>query len=105
MQLDAVRIAVPFKKTFTVSKGSATVKTNVLAVMNNRYNGEASGSIHAGPPVEEIERDLNKGLKLLAKVSEITIETMAEIQTWKINNTARSAITAMLLHFLTGESK
>ncbi|MCH7947231.1 MAG: hypothetical protein IIC66_05465 [candidate division Zixibacteria bacterium] len=105
MQLDAVRISVPFKKTFTVSKGSATVKTNVLAVMNNRYNGEASGSIHAGPPVEEIERDLNKGLKLLAKVSEITIETMAEIQTWKINNTARSAITAMLLHFLSGESK
>ena len=105
MQLDAVRISIPFKKTFTVSKGSATVKTNVLAVMNNRYIGEASGSIHAGPPVEKIERDLNKGLKLLSKVSDITIETMEEIQTWKINSTARSAITAMLLHFLSGESK
>jgi len=88
VQLDAVRISIPFKKTFTVSKGSATVKTNVLAVMNNRYIGEASGSIHAGPPVEEIERDLNKGLKLLSKISEITFETMDEIQTWKINSAA-----------------
>jgi len=105
VQLDTVRISIPLKKPFTISKGSATVKTNVLAVMNNRYNGEASGSIHAGPPVEEIERDLNKGLKLLSTKKEITIETMDEIKTWEINTAARSAITAMLLHFLSGESK
>ena len=105
MQLDTVRISIPLKKPFTLSKGSATVKTNVLAVMNNRYNGEASGSIHAGPTVEEIEKDLKIGLKQLAEIKEITIETMNEVQTWKINATARSALTAMLLHFLSGESK
>ena len=74
MQLDAIKISIPLKKTFTVSKGSATVKTNMLTVMNNRYNGEASGSVHAGPPVEEIERDLIKGLKLLAEKNKIDME-------------------------------
>ena len=81
MQLHAVKISIPLKKTFTISQGSATVKTNMLAVMNNRYNGEASGSVYAGPPVEEIERDLNKGLKLLAKENKIDMETLKEVQT------------------------
>jgi len=105
MQLDTVKISIPLKKPFTVSKGSATVKTNILAVMNNRYNGEASGSVHAGPPVEEIEHDLKKGLKLLSQKKKITLDTLEEIQTWPINAPARSALSGMLLHYLSGESK
>lgn len=105
MQLDAVRISIPLKKPFTVAKGSATVKTNILSVMNNRYNGEASGSVHTGPPVDEIERDLKKGLKQLSEEKNIGLDTLEEIQSWKLNAPARSAIVAMLLHYLSGESK
>ncbi len=105
MQLDAVKISIPFKKPFTVSQGSATVKTNILAVMNNRYNGEASGSVHAGPPLEEIEADLKKGLKKLSTKKRINLETLEEVQSWKLNAPVKSALTAMLLHYLSGESK
>ena len=105
MQLDAVKISIPLKKPFTLAKGSATVKTNILSVMNNRYNGEASGSVHAGPPVDEIERDLKKGLKNLSAVKRINLKTLEEVQTWNLNAPARSAIVAMLLHYLSGESK
>jgi len=105
MQLDAVKISIPLKKPFTVAKGSATVKTNILSVMNNRYNGEASGSVHAGPPIDEIEKDLKKGLKKLSGEKRITLATLEEVQTWNLNAPVRSAITAMLLHYLSGESK
>lgn len=105
MQLDAVKISIPLKKPFTVSKGTASVKTNVITVMNNRYSGEASGSVHAGPSIEEIEKDLKKGLKLLAENKEISTDTLEKIQTWKLNSTASSALCAMVLHYLSGESK
>jgi len=105
MQLDSVKISIPLKKAFTVAKGSATVKTNILSVMNNRYNGEASGSVHAGPPVEEIERDLKKGLAKLSEKKKINLKTLEEIQDWNLNAPARSAIIAMLLHYLSGESR
>jgi len=105
MHLDAVKISIPLKKAFTVSKGSATVKTNILTVMNNRYNGEASGSVHAGPSVEEIEKDLKVGLKKLSVLKNISLETIEEVQNWKLNAAARSAISAMLLHYMSGETK
>lgn len=105
MQLDTVKISIPLKKPFTVSKGSATIKTNLLSVMNNRYNGEASGSVHAGPPIEAIEKDLKSGLEKLSVIKNISLETIEEVQTWNLNAPVRSAITAMLLHFLSGESK
>jgi len=105
MHLDTVKISIPLKKPFTVARGSATVKTNILSVMNNRYNGEASGSVHTGPPVEEIEADLKKGFKKLSTKKRINLATLDEVQSWKLNAPARSAITAMLLHYLSGESK
>jgi L-alanine-DL-glutamate epimerase-like enolase superfamily enzyme len=104
MQLDTVKISIPLKKPFTVSKGSATVKTNLLSVMNNRYNGEASGSVHAGPSVEAIEQDLKNGLKKLSVIKNISLETIEQVQEWNLNAPVRSAIIAMLLHYLSGES-
>ncbi|MGH8015170.1 MAG: enolase C-terminal domain-like protein [Candidatus Zixiibacteriota bacterium] len=104
MHLDSLKISIPLKKAFTVSKGSATVKTNILSVMNNRYNGEASGSVHAGPSVAEIETDLKSGLQKLSKFKRITLDTLEEVQSWNLNAPVRSAISAMLLHYLSGES-
>ena len=104
-QLDTVRVSLPLKKKFVVSKGEADVKTNVLTVMNNRYNGEASGSVHYGPSIDEIEKDIKKGLKKISKLEKITIETLEEVSAYKINPIARSALVAMLLNYVSGESR
>ncbi|MBD3331334.1 hypothetical protein GF356_00670, partial [candidate division GN15 bacterium] len=63
---DSFKITLPLKKAFAVSKGSTTTKTNLLTVMNNRYNGEASCSVHYGPSVEEVQQDIATGLTLLS---------------------------------------
>ena len=57
IHVDSVRLSLPLKHKFVVSKGEAETKTNVLTVLNNRYNGEAAGSVHYGPDLEEIEKE------------------------------------------------
>ena len=105
MQFDAVKFTIPLKKRFVVSKGAADVKTNVLAIMNNRYIGEASGSVHAGPEVAEIDADLRHGLQLLSEQKEITVVTLEEIIGWEIHAAARSALSGMVLNYLSGEAQ
>ncbi|UCG61867.1 MAG: hypothetical protein JSV52_00840 [Candidatus Zixiibacteriota bacterium] len=104
-QLDSVRVSLPLKRKFVVSKGETDVKTNVLTVMNNRYNGEASGSVHYGPSIDEIERDIKKGLKKISKLEKITVETLEEVSVFDINPIARSALVAMLLNYVSGETR
>jgi len=104
-QLDTVRVSLPLKRKFVVSKGEAAVKTNVLTVLNNRYNGEASGSVHYGPSIDEIEEDIKKGLAELAKLDKIDIDTIRQVSEMKLHSIARSALVAMLLNYVSGESR
>ena len=105
IHLDAVRKAVPLKKKFVVSKGEATVKTNLLAIINNRYNGEASGSVHYGPSIDDIEADIKKGIKLLEEDENISMETLENINKYDIHPTAKAALVAAVLNYLSGESR
>ncbi len=101
-----VKLDLPLKKTFSVSGGSTSVKTNLLAVMNNRYIGEAATSVKSGPTITDLQSDLETGFERLAKVDEPTVETVAMISQWTdIHPIARSALTGMLVHYLSGESK
>ncbi|MFQ5498065.1 MAG: enolase C-terminal domain-like protein [Candidatus Zixiibacteriota bacterium] len=105
MQFDAVRISIPLKQRFSVSGGSTEVKTNVLTVLNNRYSGEASGSVYYGPSIDAIESDIRAGLELLRHVKSISVETLAEIDKFDILPIARSALIGMTLNYLSGEMR
>ncbi|MBK7143616.1 MAG: hypothetical protein IPH75_16265 [bacterium] len=105
IRIDTCKLSMPLKKKFQVSKGGTDVKTNMLAMLNNRYIGEASGSVHYGPSVEEIEADLKKGIGYLRARDEITTHTLVEIAEFDISSVARSALTGMVLHYLSGESE
>ncbi len=99
-----IKVTVPLKHKFVVSKGETDAKTIYLTVLNNRYSGEASGSVHYGPTPEEIEKDLKAGLKRIAKYKQIDLKTIEEIGTYKINAISKSALVGMLLHYMSGES-
>jgi len=104
MQLDAVKLTLPLKKTFSVSKGSAESKTTFLAIMNNRYNGEASGSVHMGPDDATIETELAKGIEILRSYKAIDLTTLDDITKFDIHPIAKSALSAMVLNFISGET-
>ena len=105
IQVDTVRLSLPLKQKFVVSKGEAVVKTNLLTVLNNRYNGEAAGSVHYGPGIEEIEKDIRKGMKMMSGLSDIDLEALKEISELEINPIARSALVGMVLNYISGETK
>jgi L-alanine-DL-glutamate epimerase-like enolase superfamily enzyme len=105
IELHAVRVALPLKKKFVVSKGSAQVKTNLLTILNNRYFGEASGSVHAGPSVEEIEAGLKKGIEYLQKCTKFDVKILQEIDRLDIPAAARSALMATVLNYISGEAR
>ena len=105
IQIDTFKLSLPLKKKFQVSKGGAEIKTNLLTSLNNRYFGEASGSVHYGPSVEQIEADLKKGIGYLSNRKEITTHTLVEIAEFDISSVARSALMGMVLHYLSGESE
>lgn len=104
MQIDSVKISMPLRREFVVSKGRAEVKTNCLTILNNRYSGEASGSVHYGPSIDEIERDLQEGIKLLRDEKEITAETLQLIGEFPIHPVARASLVGMTLNYLSGET-
>jgi len=104
MQVDTVRISLPLKKEFVTSRGSARVKTNFLTILNNRYSGEASSSVAYGPTADEIGADLQRGIELLGKEKQIDIETLENIGGFDIHPVVRSALSAMVLNYLSGES-
>ncbi len=105
MQIEAFKVSIPLKKKFTLSKGAASVKTNLITIMNNRYNGEASGSVYYGPSVEDIEKDILIGIEKLNKIEKIDLELLDEISNWKIHPATRSALVGMIVNYLSGESK
>jgi L-alanine-DL-glutamate epimerase-like enolase superfamily enzyme len=105
MHLATIKVTVPLKHRFVVSKGETEAKTIYLTVLNNRYSGEASGSVHYGPTQQEIEQDLAAGLKKIAKFKQIDLKAIEEVGRYKINPIARSALVGMLLHYMSGESR
>ncbi|MBU8933123.1 MAG: hypothetical protein KOO62_03860 [candidate division Zixibacteria bacterium] len=105
IHIDAVKIALPLKRKFVVSKGETSVKTNLLAIINNRYSGEASGSVHYGPSVDDIQAELMKGVGLLGDLEEISMSTLEEISRFHIHATAKAALVGAVLHYLSGESR
>ncbi len=104
IDISTVKVSLPLKKKFVVSKGEAEVKTNVLTILNNRYSGEASGSVYYGPSVEAIEADIAKGVERLKSLPKIDAGTLKEIHDFNIHPVARSALTAMVLNYLSGET-
>ncbi|MDF1544907.1 MAG: enolase C-terminal domain-like protein [bacterium] len=105
IHIDSVRIALPLKKKFTTSKGEASVKTNLLAILNNRYIGEASGSVHYGPAVEELEADLTTGMEQLRTIERIDLDTLEAIGQLEINPTSKSALIGAALNSISGETR
>jgi len=105
MHLESFKVSFPLKKKFIVSKGEAAVKTNVITVLNNRYNGEAAGSVHYGPTPEEMQSEIVRGIALLDSTEKIDLDTLREIDQFDILPTAKSALIGMVLNFLSGESK
>ncbi len=105
IKLDTVKISVPLKQKFVVSKGEAIEKTSLLTILNNRYSGEASGSVFYGPSIEEIEKDIKKGISLLEQNETIDLDTLKSIDTYPILPIARSALIAAVLNYLSGESR
>ena len=105
IHLDAVKLTIPLKRKFAVSKGEAVDKTNVLTILNNRYSGEASGSVHYGPSVEELTADLRTGIALLNEREQVDITTLEDIDRFDIHPAARSALIAAVLNYLSGESR
>ena len=105
IQLDRVKVALPLKNKFRVSKGETDVKTNVITILNNRYSGEAAGSVHYGPAIEDIETDVQKGMELIEKFDIITIDSLNYVSGFNIKPAAKSALVGMLLNYLSGESR
>ncbi len=105
MQLDVISIAMPLKKRFAVSKGGTDTKVNLLTVLNNRHLGEAAGSVYYGPSVEDLRADLTRGMDWLASLKEIDIKTLEGIEHLEILPAARSALTAMVLNYVSGQTR
>ena len=92
IHLDTVKVNLPLKSKFRVSKGETTVKTNVITVLNNRYTGEAAGSVHYGPELAEIESDIQTGIEKIKNFETIDIDSLTEISNFDINPVAKSAL-------------
>lgn len=105
MHIDTVKVSLPLKKKFVISKGSAETKIVMLSVLNNRYSGEASGSVHYGPDIETMAKDIKRGIDILTAVGRLDIGTLLAIRDYDLHPTAKSALTAMVLNYLSGESK
>lgn len=104
LHLDTVKLALPLKDKFVVSKGEASVKTSIITILNNRYSGEATGSVHYGPSAGEMEQDIHTGIKLLKDIEPVGLESLQTVSGFSIHPIARSALTGMLLNYLSGES-
>ena len=105
IEVQTIRVALPLKTKFAVAKGSATEKTNLIAIMNNRYSGEAATSVQYGPTLEQLESDLRKGVGYLKRRKKIDVETLEVISQYRIHPIARSALIGMVLNYLSGEMK
>lgn len=102
--IDLITVNLPLKERFAISGAAAETKSNVLAVMNNRYVGEAAASVKYGPSADVLLSELQKGIELLKADLPITKQTLEQIRTYPIHSIARAALAGMVLHYLSGES-
>jgi len=105
INVDTVKISFPLKKKFAISKGSVVQKTNLLTILNNRYAGEASGSIHYGPDLDAIEKDIKKGIIFIKESKNVDVDTLNDICNLEIHPIACSALVTMFLNYISGETK
>ncbi|UCC44340.1 MAG: hypothetical protein JSU65_14735 [Candidatus Zixiibacteriota bacterium] len=101
---DTIRVTIPLKKKFVVSKGEAVTKTNVITILNNRYNGEASTSVHYGPSLDQIEIELHDVTQKLKSKHMIDLATLKEIDEYDIHPVTKSALIGMVLNYISGET-
>ncbi len=104
-QLDTVRVTLPLKRTFATSKGSAENKTNIITILNNRYSGEACGSVSYGPDVPVLEAGLKEGENFLKSVKAIDLATIEQLSDLDIPKAATAALVGMAVNFVSGETK
>lgn len=104
IEVETIKVSLPLKKEFVVSGGSAKEKTNLIAILNNRYSGEAATSVHYGPTIKEIEVDLKKGIANLKRRKKLDESALSAINRYRIHPIARSALMGMVVNFLSGES-
>lgn len=104
IKVDTVKVSLPLKKKFVISKGQAAVKTNLITVLNNRYSGEASGSVYYGPSIEDIQDDIRKGIGFLTAKKVVDQHTLEELNELDLHPAARSALIAMTLNYISGET-
>jgi L-alanine-DL-glutamate epimerase-like enolase superfamily enzyme len=104
IQVETIKVSLPLKKKFAIAGGEASEKTNLIAIMNNRYSGEAAASVKYGPSLEQIETDLRKGVAHLKRRKTLDLEALDAIGRYNIHPIARSALSGMLLNYLSGES-
>lgn len=105
IDLQSVKVSLPLKKKFVISKGQTAIKTNLLTILNNRYHGEASGSVYWGPSVADIEAGIKKGIEYLRKRKRIDTRTLQAMNKWDIPPAARSALMATILNYISGETR
>lgn len=100
---ETIKVTIPLKQPFVVSKGSAESKTNFLLLLNNRYSGEAAASVHYGASIEQMAGDLTTGCEYLKKLKKLTKRTLNDLGKLKICSEAKSALSAAVLNYLSGE--
>jgi len=104
IRVETIKVALPLKKKFAIAGGEASEKTNLITILNNRYSGEAAASVKYGPELKELEADLRKGIALLRQIKKLDLAALDEIGHFDISATARSALSGMVLNYLSGES-
>ena len=104
IQVDTIKVSLPLKKKIAIAGGEADEKTNLIAILNNRYSGEAAASVKYGPTLAEIESDLRKGIAHLGRRKKLDIDALEAISRYRIHPIAKSALSGMVLNYLSGES-
>ncbi len=92
------------KRPFRVSGGSAKTKENFFICLNDKYFGEAAGSVFYGPRKDEILSDLEKGAEYIRSRKRLSISDLKEISKMEINSISKAALVAGALHFISGTS-
>ncbi len=105
IQIETIKVSLPLKKKFSISGGGAGEKINLIAILNNRYSGEAAASVKYGPTVERMVTDLHRGVELLSKLKVLDFEALQAIGQYDLHPTVRSALSGMVLNFLSGETE
>ena len=105
IQVETIKVSLPLKTKFAIAGGETNEKTNLITILNNRYSGEAAASVKYGPSLDEIHKDLRRGIAHLKRRKKLDLEALEAIAKYRIHPIARSALSGMVLNYLSGESK